>query len=71
MTSDFPDINAGVWYLTSQPGGRWEVCEPTTGDVYAEVIVDPASGELTSSGDEQAASAGVAAVRRFLSQANP
>lgn len=66
--NDFPDINAGAWYLRSRPGGRWDVCEPTTGEVVAEIIADQASGEVTMRGDAQAAEAGCVAVRRFLAQ---
>lgn len=61
-----PDINAGAWYLRGRPDGSWDVCEPTTGAVHAEVIVDPDTHEVTARGDGQAASAGAVAVERFL-----
>ena len=61
-----PDINAGAWYLRGRLDGSWDVCEPTTGAVHAEVIVDPDTCEVTARGDEQAAAAGAEAVRRFL-----
>ena len=63
-----PDINAGVWYLRARLDGSWDVCEPTTGEPFAEVTADPDSGEVTSRGDADAASAGSEAVRRFLLQ---
>ena len=59
MTADSPDINAGAWYLRAVGERSWEVCEPTTGDVRAQV---------TATGDASAAAAGAEAVRRFLLQ---
>ena len=64
----FPDINAGAWYLRARPDPCWDVCEPTTGEVYAEVAADPETGDVTASGDAQAVAAGTEAVRRFLLQ---
>ena len=64
----FPDINAGAWYLRARPDGSWDVCEPTTGEPFAEVTADPESGEVTTRGDDDAAAAGAEAVRRFLLQ---
>lgn len=55
--NDTPDINAGQWYLRGAGDGRWEVCEPVSGDVAATVSV---------TGDPAAAAAGADAVRRFL-----
>jgi hypothetical protein len=63
-----PDINAGAWYLQARPDGSWDVCEPTTGEKFAEVTADPDSREVTSRGDADAAAAGAEAVRRFLLQ---
>lgn len=61
-----PDINAGAWYLRGRLDGSWDVCEPTTGALLAEVIVDPDTHEVTARGDGQAAAAGADAVERFL-----
>lgn len=66
-----PDINAGAWYLQARPDGAWDVCEPTTGESYAGVAVDPETGDLTVSGDPIAGEAGADAVRRFLLQFVP
>lgn len=63
-----PDINAGTWYLRARLDGSWDVCEPTTGQPFAEVTPDPASGEVTARGDAEAAAAGAEAARRFLLQ---
>ncbi len=63
-----PDINAGAWYLRARLDGSWDVCEPTTGEVMAEVTADPAGEEITVRGDNDAARAGAAAVRRYLLQ---
>jgi hypothetical protein len=46
----------------------WAVCEPTTGELLAEVTLRPDSGEVSSRtrpGREDAAEAAAAAVRRF------
>ena len=64
----FPDINAGKWYLRARLDGSWDVCEPTTGEAFAEVTADPATGEVTARGDAGAAAAGAEAARRFLLQ---
>ncbi|OBB59090.1 hypothetical protein A5757_01085 [Mycobacterium sp. 852013-51886_SCH5428379] len=50
----------------------WAVCEPTTGELLAEVTVDPATATLrtrTRPGHADAAATGAAAVRRFASGA--
>lgn len=70
------EINAGTWYLralradewAADTGYAWAVCEPTTGEPFAEVTADPASGEVSTRGDAEAATAGADAVRRFLLQ---
>lgn len=63
-----PDINAGAWYLRGRHDGAWDVCEPTTGEVLAEVAMDPETHEVTVRGDGEAAAAGAAAVSRYLLQ---
>ena len=42
---DSPDINAGAWYLRAAGERSWEVCEPVTGEVRAQVMAtgDPAA----------------------------
>jgi len=62
------DINAGAWYLREAGPQSWQVCEPTTGEARAVVRVDPATGEPVGQGEESAATAGAAAVRRFLNR---
>jgi len=66
-----PDINAGTWYLRARPDGWWDVCEPTTGERFAEVTADPVTGEVTVHGETAAGAAGADAVRRFLLQRVP
>lgn len=63
-----PDINAGLWYLRGRDDHAWDVCEPITGEVLAEIAVDPQTHELTARGDAAACAAGSDAVRRFLAQ---
>ncbi|KUI23803.1 hypothetical protein AU196_02000 [Mycobacterium sp. IS-1742] len=49
---------------------RWAVCEPTTGELLAEVALRPATGEVSTrarTGHEAAAGAAAEAVRRFAS----
>ncbi|MGB8404870.1 MAG: hypothetical protein WCE30_12490 [Mycobacterium sp.] len=46
----------------------WAVCEPTTGELLAEVVLDPSSGTITTrarAGFDEAAATGAQAVRRF------
>jgi|688.fasta_scaffold608036_1 hypothetical protein len=70
------EINTGTWYLrTLRPaewaadtGYSWAVCEPTTGEVLAEVTLDPRRGTLASRarpGHADAAAAACDSVRRF------
>ena len=66
-----PDINAGSWYLRGRYDCAWDVCEPTTGEVLAEIAVDPETHELTCRGEQSACDAGADAVRRFLLQLVP
>ena len=66
-----PDINAGAWYLRGRHDYAWDVCESTTGEVFAEVAVDPQTRDLTTRGDAEAGAAGIGAVRRLLDQLLP
>ena len=68
LPGGLPDINAGAWYLRARPDGAWDICEPATGRTFAEVSADPATGEVATRGDADAAAAGAEAVRRFLLQ---
>ncbi|HEX5142913.1 MAG TPA: hypothetical protein VFW21_03485 [Mycobacterium sp.] len=46
----------------------WAVCEPTTGEMLAQVDLDPATGDIgvaARAGHEQAAQTAADAVRRF------
>ena len=67
------EINAGAWYLRGVPsetGYRWDVCEPVTGDVVAEVTLDPDSATLSSvGGNAEAIEVAEQAIRRFAGQA--
>jgi hypothetical protein len=50
----------------------WAVCEPTTGELLAEVTLDPVSGALATrsrAGHEEAARTGAEAVSRFAAGA--
>jgi hypothetical protein len=67
------EINAGAWYLRGvrvEASYRWDVCEPITGDVVAQVTLDPATGTLSSAGDNtEAIEVAERAVRGFAGQA--
>ncbi len=69
------EINAGAWYLRgvrSDACYLWEVCEPTTGEVVAEVTLDPAAATISSrtrEGHADAAEVAAQAVRRFAAAA--
>jgi hypothetical protein len=46
----------------------WAVCEPTTGELLAEVTLDPATGEIAGrarTGHDDAAAAATGSVQRF------
>ena len=69
------EINAGAWYLRGVRSDAcyvWDVCEPTTGEVVAEVTLDPAAATMASrarEGHADAAEAAAQAVRRFAATA--
>ena len=51
-----------------QSACTWAVCEPTTGELLAEITLDPATREIsvrTRAGFDEAAATGVESVRRF------
>ncbi|WP_193045990.1 hypothetical protein [Mycolicibacterium baixiangningiae] len=63
---DYVTRTAGEW--AGDTRYTWAVCEPTTGELLAEVALRPATGEVSSrarAGHDAAADAAVAAVRRF------
>ncbi|WIM87787.1 hypothetical protein PT015_23645 [Candidatus Mycobacterium wuenschmannii] len=52
----------------------WAVCEPTTGELLAEVTLDPATGDVAARariGHRDAADAAVESVRRFAAAVAP
>jgi hypothetical protein len=63
------EINAGAWYLRgvrSDAGYQWDVCEPITGDVVAQVTLHPDTATLSSvGGNTEAVEVAEQAVRRF------
>ncbi|BBY78795.1 hypothetical protein MPRF_56940 [Mycolicibacterium parafortuitum] len=64
--ADHVDRRAAQW--DSDEVYSWAVCEPTTGELLAEVTLTPATGEVatrTRPGHEDAAYTGAEAVRRF------
>lgn len=67
------EINAGAWYLRGVPceaGFCWDVCQPTTGEVVAEVRLYPDTQTLSSEGgDRDAVEVAEQAVRRFAEAA--
>ncbi len=67
------EINAGAWYLRGVPsetGYHWDVCEPISGDVVAEVTLDPDTATMSCVGDDaDAIQAAEQAIRRFAGQA--
>ncbi|WP_179467635.1 hypothetical protein [Mycolicibacterium vinylchloridicum] len=55
-----------------ETGYSWAVCEPTTGELLAEVTIDPAGARLSTRarpGHDDAAEVAAAAVRRFAAAA--
>lgn len=63
---DYVSRAAGDW--AGDVRYTWAVCEPTTGEMLAEVALHPATAEITSrarTGHEDAAAAAADAVRRF------
>lgn len=67
------EINVGAWYLRGVPCDacfRWDVCEPTTGEVVAEVWLYPDAGTMSSvGGNSEAVEVAEQAVRRFAEAA--
>ncbi|MBO0677717.1 hypothetical protein JRC04_09610 [Mycolicibacterium sp. S2-37] len=63
---DYVTRRSAQWH--SDTCYSWAVCEPTTGELLAEVIVDPAAATLRTrarTGHDDAAAIAAAAVRRF------
>jgi len=56
----------------SETGYSWAVCEPTTGELLAEVTIDPHTATLSTRarpGQDEAAAVAATAVRRFAAAA--
>ena len=63
---DYVKYAAAQW--DSEKLCSWAVCEPTTGELLAEVTLDPSTGVIGTRfrpGHEQAARTGAEAVQRF------
>ncbi|CAN3127724.1 hypothetical protein ACNUDN_07425 [Mycobacterium sp. smrl_JER01] len=63
---DYVETLAAHW--DSETLYSWAVCEPTTGELLAEVTLDPSSGDIATRarpGHEPAARTGAEAVQRF------
>ena len=63
---DYVEQRAAQW--DSEAMCSWAVCEPTTGELLAEVVLNPSTGEVSTRarpGHEQAARTGAEAVQRF------
>ncbi len=66
----YVDRRMAQW--VTETGYSWAVCEPTTGELVAEVTIDPASATLSTRsrpGHDDAASVAATAVRRFAAAA--
>ncbi|WP_445169161.1 hypothetical protein ACTXG7_07450 [Mycolicibacterium sp. Dal123E01] len=67
---DYVSRCAAHW--ASETGYSWAVCEPTTGELLAEVTIDPHSAALSTRarpGHDEAAAVAATAVRRFAAAA--
>ncbi len=63
---DYVEHRAAQW--DSEELCSWAICEPTTGELLAEVTLDPSTGLIGTRvrpGHEQAAQTGAEAVQRF------
>ena len=63
---DHVETRAAQW--ESNTLYSWAVCEPTTGELLAEVVLDPSTRAITTrarAGFDDAAATGAEAVRRF------
>lgn len=63
---DYVEASLAAW--ASDTGYSWAVCEPSTGELLAEVTLDPGSGAVTTRarpGHDGAAEVAAGAVRRF------
>jgi hypothetical protein len=63
---DHVSLSVDQWSADSRYS--WAVCEPTTGELLAEVTLDPTTGEIAGrarAGHDDAAAAATESVRRF------
>lgn len=66
----YVDRSTAQW--ADDTGYSWAVCEPTTGELLAEVRIDPKRAVLTTrarAGHDDAAAAAAQSVRRFAAAA--
>jgi hypothetical protein len=64
---DYVERCAARW--AADTGHSWAVCEPTSGELLAEVTLDPVAGVIKTRGHSVAAMAAAEAVRRFAEAA--
>jgi hypothetical protein len=66
--TDADHVSRSVADWSTDSRYSWAVCEPTTGELLAEVTLDPATGEIARrarAGHDDAAAAAAESVRRF------
>jgi hypothetical protein len=69
---DYVARSAARW--SADASYSWAVCEVTTGELLAEVTLDPETGEIATrarTAHTQAATAAAESVRRFAAALNP
>ncbi|GAY18968.1 hypothetical protein [Mycobacterium sp. shizuoka-1] len=67
---EYVSIRSAQW--AAETGYSWAVCEPTTGELLAEVTIDPTAATLATRarpGHDDAAVVAATAVRRFAAAA--
>jgi hypothetical protein len=67
---DYVARSAAGW--SSDTSYAWAVCEPTTGELLAEITLDPQTGAIATrarAGHAQAAAAAAESVKRFAAAA--
>ena len=68
--TEYVALRAAQW--NSEVLYSWAVCEPTTGELVAEVTLEPSTGTIDTRacpGQEEAAQTGAEAVQRFAEAA--
>jgi hypothetical protein len=67
-TTDPDHVSRRAAEWSSDSRYSWAVCEPSTGELLAEVTLDPATGDIAArarAGHDDAAAAAAESVRRF------